>query len=183
MVLTARQEVFIVEYLKCRNATEAARRAGYSQKTARQMGSENLSKPDILAEIKRRTEENAMGLDEALSRLADMGRADMGLWLTDDGYIDIAAMKRAGATHMIRKVKRKERSGVSESGTAWHEVDTEVELHDAKDANKFIAELHTRGPSGKEDDPFHLSINDARERITSRIAGIAERNKPSGDTE
>lgn len=158
MALTQMQEAFITEYIKCRNAAEAARRAGYSEKTARSIGSENLTKPDILNEIQERTRANAMSLDEALSRLADTGRADLGQWLNDDGYIDIAAMKRDGATHMIRKVKRKERTGTTDAGVAWHEVDTEVELHDAKDAQKFIAQLHKGGPSGKEDDPFHVKV-------------------------
>lgn len=158
MALSALQEAFITEYIKCRNATEAARRAGYSVKTARQIGSENLSKPDILEEIQRRTKDNAMELDEALSRLADFARADLGQWLSDDGAVDIAAMKRDRATHFIRKVKRTEKSGVTESGGEWREVTGEVELYDAFAANKFIAELHSRGPSGKEDDPFHIKV-------------------------
>ncbi len=45
--LTARQQRFVEEYLTDLNATAAAKRAGYSEPTARQMGSENLSKPDI----------------------------------------------------------------------------------------------------------------------------------------
>src|SRR5690606_39144831 len=99
-----------------------------------------------------------MDLDEALSRLADIGRADLGQWISDDGAIDIAAMKRDGATYMLRKVRRTERSGVSASGAEWSEVTADVELHDAKDANKFIAQLHKAGPSGKEDDPLHIKV-------------------------
>ncbi len=45
--LTPRQRRFVDEYLIDLNASKAAVRAGYSQKTARQIGSENLSKPDI----------------------------------------------------------------------------------------------------------------------------------------
>ena len=44
-VLTDRQERFVVEYLACANGAEAARRAGYSEHTAKQMGYENLTKP------------------------------------------------------------------------------------------------------------------------------------------
>jgi phage terminase small subunit len=51
--LNPRQRLFVVEYLKDKNATQAAIRAGYSEATARQMGSENLSKPYIAAEIDR----------------------------------------------------------------------------------------------------------------------------------
>lgn len=49
--LTAKQEAFCLEYLKDLNATQAAIRAGYGEKTARQVGSENLSKLDISEKI------------------------------------------------------------------------------------------------------------------------------------
>ena len=45
--MTAKQERFVQEYLVDLNATQAALRAGYSEKTARSIGAENLSKPDI----------------------------------------------------------------------------------------------------------------------------------------
>ncbi|WJZ70067.1 terminase small subunit [Pantoea phage PA-1] len=49
--LTDKQELFAREYLKDLNATQAAIRAGYSEKTARSVASENLSKPDIQQRI------------------------------------------------------------------------------------------------------------------------------------
>lgn len=158
MALSALQEKFIEEYIKCRKGAEAARRAGYSERTARQIAYENLTKPDILKEIEERTKANAMGLDEALSRLADFARADLGQWVSDDGAVDIAAMKRSGTTHFIRKVKRTEKTGVTATGGEWREVTGEVELYDALAATKFIADLHKRGPSGKEDDPLHIKV-------------------------
>ena len=45
--MTNKQKRFADEYLIDCNATQAAIRAGYSAKTARQIGQENLSKPDI----------------------------------------------------------------------------------------------------------------------------------------
>ncbi len=45
--MTPKQTCFVQEYLIDLNATQAAIRAGYSKKTARQVASENLSKPDI----------------------------------------------------------------------------------------------------------------------------------------
>jgi phage terminase small subunit len=49
--LTPKQRIFIAEYVNCYNATEAARRAGYSEKTAYKIGSENLKKPQIFKQI------------------------------------------------------------------------------------------------------------------------------------
>src|SRR5215510_7111540 len=55
---TNKQLRFIDEYFRDFNATKAAIRAGYSPKTARQIADENLSKPDIAAEVNRRKLEN-----------------------------------------------------------------------------------------------------------------------------
>lgn len=52
--LTDKQKRFVDEYLKDLNATQAAIRAGYSEKTAGQIGEQNLKKLEIFAEIKRR---------------------------------------------------------------------------------------------------------------------------------
>lgn len=54
MNLTPKQKAFADAYIETGNASEAARRAGYSEKTAKQMGSENLSKRDVSEYIKSR---------------------------------------------------------------------------------------------------------------------------------
>lgn len=75
MALTDKQQRFVAEYLIDLNATQAAIRAGYSEKTARQVGSENLSKPDIgdaIAEARARVAEKAEW--SAVDRLAALKR-------------------------------------------------------------------------------------------------------------
>lgn len=57
MALNQRQVTFCEEYIKTNNATKAAIAAGYSEKTARVIGPENLSKPAISAYIKSRLDE------------------------------------------------------------------------------------------------------------------------------
>lgn len=57
MKLTHKQRLFADEFLKCGNATEAALKAGYSKKTARSIGSENLAKPDIKSYIAEKRQE------------------------------------------------------------------------------------------------------------------------------
>lgn len=54
MNLTPKQKAFADAFIETGNASEAARRAGYSEKTAKQMGSENLAKPDVSAYISER---------------------------------------------------------------------------------------------------------------------------------
>jgi len=54
MPLTNKQRRFVGEYLIDSNATQAAIRAGYSEKTAYSIGQENLKKPEIAAAIAER---------------------------------------------------------------------------------------------------------------------------------
>ena len=54
MALNERQKAFADYYIQTGNATDAAIKAGYSEKTARSIGSENLTKPDICAYIEER---------------------------------------------------------------------------------------------------------------------------------
>ena len=75
--LTAKQAAFVDFYIMTWNATEAARLAGYSAKTARQMGSENLTKPVIQAAIKKAVDERAMGREEVLMRLTAQARGSV----------------------------------------------------------------------------------------------------------
>ena len=51
MNLTLRQAKFVDEFVVCGNAAAAARRAGYRERSARQIGYENLTKPYIQAAL------------------------------------------------------------------------------------------------------------------------------------
>ena len=55
--LSSKQKLFIDEYLACGNATKAAIKAGYSPKTAKSIGAENLTKPYIKAAIESKMAE------------------------------------------------------------------------------------------------------------------------------
>lgn len=58
--LTPKQARFVAAY--CGNATEAAREAGYSTKTAAFIGAENLKKPQISKAIKERRDKRLASL-------------------------------------------------------------------------------------------------------------------------
>ena len=60
--LTAKQQRFCDEYLIDLNATQAAIRAGYSEKTAYSIGTENLRKPEIKKYIDKRMADIEKGL-------------------------------------------------------------------------------------------------------------------------
>lgn len=78
--LTAKQRRFCNEYLIDLNATQAAIRAGYSEKNARNIASENLAKPNIKAYIDERMAEKESQLiatqDEVLKYLTSVLRGE-----------------------------------------------------------------------------------------------------------
>lgn len=79
--MTKKQQRFCDEYLIDLNATQAAIRAGYSEKTARQIGQENLTKPAIKEYIEKRMAEKEDALiakqDEVMKYLTAVMRREM----------------------------------------------------------------------------------------------------------
>lgn len=79
--LNARQQRFCDEYLIDLNATQAAIRAGYSEKTAAVIASENLRKPNIQEYIEKRLAEKESALiadqDEVMKYLTAVMRREM----------------------------------------------------------------------------------------------------------
>lgn len=100
--LNGKQKRFVEEYLIDLNATQAAIRAGYSEKTARQMGTENLAKPVISAAIEeaiaKRAERTEITQDMVLRELAKIGFSNMQDYMktTPDGdpYLDFSNLTR-----------------------------------------------------------------------------------------
>lgn len=75
-MLTPKQAAFVREYMIDLNATQAAIRAGYKEKTAAQTGAENLRKPQIqkaLQEARKAIEERCIvSLDWVLGQIVSI---------------------------------------------------------------------------------------------------------------
>jgi len=186
MSLSNKQRVFVDEYLKCWNAAEAARRAGYSEKTAREIGRENLAKPYIKSEIDNRLSEIHMSADEALSVLESHARGDMAelMDISSVGFnLDLQDAKEKGLTRLIKKVKQKTTTFLakSESGEDREVTELEVELYDAQAAAKMILQMQ-----GKFTDKIEVSgaietkvIDDTRfDRAISTLADALRKSVP-----
>ncbi len=104
--LTRKQQDFCIYYVETGNASEAARRAGYSKKSAQVIGKENLLKPLIIKEIQRLTasqekeRENAiMDAQEVMERFTRIARGED----KDQFGIEISAADRLKALVEIAK--------------------------------------------------------------------------------
>lgn len=132
---TDKQAAFIREYPVDFNATQAAIRAGYSERTAYSIGHENLKKPEIWAAIEERIAEMSMGPDEVLIRLGQQARASFDDFLDfHDGLkkpiINLKKAKDMGLLHLVKKMKY-DRDGR-----------LELELYDAQKALVHIGKMH-----------------------------------------
>ena len=76
--LTEKQKRFIDYYIEYADAKKAAIEAGYSQKTAKQIGSENLAKLDRFIKIKLQEKEDSRiaSQDEVLQYLTKVMRGE-----------------------------------------------------------------------------------------------------------
>lgn len=130
--MNAQQERFIEAYVETRNASEAARRAGYSAKTARQQGSRLLTKVAVQAALAERLTP-IITSDEVLERLTSHARGTMANFIDvdDSGNVRVSLKnaKAYGQLHLIKKIKTTRR--VSEEYT---ETTVELELYDAQAA-------------------------------------------------
>jgi hypothetical protein len=98
--LTGLQRAFVDAYMGDArfNATEAAARAGYQgdRVTLASVGSENLRKPQIMAEIERRWSAHGVTPSEVAARFAGWMRFDPAVLFTADGRLDWDKVRQHG---------------------------------------------------------------------------------------
>ena len=79
--LTIKQKKFADEYIRLGNSTQAAINAGYSKKTARQIGADNLSKAYIREYINEKMDaldkKKTMQIKEIMEELTSIARGEL----------------------------------------------------------------------------------------------------------
>lgn len=169
--LTEKQQRFVEEYLIDLNATQAAIRAGYKPSSARQVGTENMSKPSIracidqaIAERSKRTGINQDRVIRELARLAfvnasdviDMDEASIKCNASEDDKAAIASVK-------VKTIPTKEGDG----------VEREIRLNDKLKALELL---------GKHLGMFKDNINiNANVSSTKKLDAILEQLGDDGN--
>jgi phage terminase small subunit len=134
--MTPKQAAFVREYLVDLNATQAAIRAGYSERTARKIGHENLTKPDIATAIAaakaERSERTKVDADWLLLRLAEEADADVADIYDEHGnlrpVIEWPMIWRKGLVAGVETVR--EKVGEDEHGNPEYATVQKVKLSD-----------------------------------------------------
>ena len=130
--LTDKQEAFCREYVIDWNATQAAIRAGYSKKTAGQIGEENLKKPEIdkrvqelKAEVLRKVEIKAEDVAASDKDVIEVTWEELHNW---DGFIAMAKPPEDLTDRQKRAIK-----GLTQTGKYFTYV-----LHDVDKAKERL---------------------------------------------
>jgi phage terminase small subunit len=133
--LNAKITRFVAEYLIDLNATQAAVRAGYSERTAYAQGSRLLKDAEVSAAVaagmQARAERTAITQDRVLEELAVVGFSSV--WdyqIDEDGNVTLDAAARPESIRAVASIKRKRRTIPRDDGDDIVEVETEIRLWD-----------------------------------------------------
>ncbi len=189
--MTPRQRRFVEEYLVDLNATQAAKRAGYSAKSARTRGSKLLRNPAVAAAIEsaqaKRAQRTRVSADRVVTELAKVAFGDpRRLFSWGPGGVELRESSE------LTEAEAALVSEVSETRTAAGGT-RRVKLHCKMTAltalgkhlglfgNGRKAALVRAAAQNGGDDNGEVGhgdsgrADDARERLARRIAGIAAR--------
>lgn len=176
--LTPKQEAFVAQYLLDLNATQAAIRAGYSQKTAQQQGSRLLLNVLVQEAIAKGREKTAAKLEITKERiveeLAKIGFSNMLDYMragTDgDPYLDFSNLTREQAAALAEVTVEDFKDGRGEDARDVRRI--KFKLHDKKGALVdmakmlgFMIEKHEH--SGPDGGPIQTETRTWREVLRS----------------
>jgi phage terminase small subunit len=152
VILTDKQKAFCKEYILDWNATKAAIRAGYSEKTAYSIGSENLTKPELRAEIERLkinlaevAEISPLMVLQEYKKLAFSSIADMhDTWIELSEFDSLTPEQKACIQEIDTKIEVKQKKEYNENTGDFDNVDNVVKYVKIKlyDKNKSLDSIN-----------------------------------------
>ncbi len=160
--LSPKQERFVEEYLVDLNATQAAKRAGYSEKTVNKMGAKLLANTKVSAAIavarNKISERTEITQDMVVQELAKIGFANMADYMRvgEDGdpFLDFSELTRDQAAALIEVTVEDFKEGRGENARDVRRV--KFKLADKKGAlvdlgkhlGMFVERKEVSGPNG-----------------------------------
>jgi phage terminase small subunit len=141
--------MFVEAYLQSFNATQAAKAAGYSEKTAYSIGQRLLKNVEVGALIQERLDAMTIDTDKILINLTDQARVSIKPFvkITDEGfvYFDFNQPGALEKMHLIKKIKSKRSrriEGRGDNAEVWEDEVVEVELVDSQKALELLGRHH-----------------------------------------
>jgi phage terminase small subunit len=175
--LVGKQQRFVEEYLLDLNAAQAAIRAGYSRRTAKEQASRLLTKVNVQAAITaaqvRRSHRTELRQDTVLLELFLLAHSDIAHYRIDDrGEVHVREGIPEAATRAISSLKKKithTDAGISYETTIslWHKPST------LRMVGEHLALFQGAAPVLPN---VHVHIHTARERLADRLTHLATRH-------
>jgi len=158
--LTDKQALFITEYLKCFNAAEAARLAGYKGRSDVEGARLLVILSDYLEQA--RPSETIMTPEEVLMELSIIGRGDMGNFIDDNSLsINLTSDKARNKMRLVKKIK------YTTFANDDSQTDTvEFELYDKVKALELLGKYYALFKDRVQVDDWHTqAIDDIKRGI------------------
>jgi len=200
-MLNLRQQTFALEYAKDLNATQAAIRAGYSEKTADRVGSRLLGNVEVAQLVKaqavQRFDRLELTADAVLRELMRLGYADLrdvmewGPWgvrlkeskdLTDDAArtIESVKVKRRRLVNQGRKVAVTGEDGEEYlEAEEWEVEEMQLKLHGKLGAIEALAKyfklLAPEGPVNNDNRRQFMVFGDVDKLTLAQLEALANR--------
>ena len=185
--LNPKQQRFVDEYLVDLNASQAAIRAGYSVKTARAIGCELLTKPDISAAVAagqaKLSEKTGITAERVLQELALLGFANMQDYMRagpdGDPVLDFSQLTRAQAAALAEVTVEDFKDGRGEDARDVRRIkfkmsDKRAALVDiGKHLGMFKDRVELTGLNGGPID-IHDAVGEVRAMIAEEASVTAE---------
>lgn len=174
MALNPKQQRFVDEFLVDLNATKAAIRAGYSQKTAYSQGFDLLKKPEVQEALSKARAERAervqVEADEVLRTLLTIARSDPTHYRVNEttGALELAPGAPPRAWQAVASVKHRIKTRTPEKGPVERDHVVEFRLWDKNTAlqnlgrhlGMWIDKRELSAPGGKSLIPEGPSLRD-----------------------
>lgn len=184
--MTVRQQRFVDEYLVDLDANAAARRAGYSEKVARHSAPRIMRQPGVAEAIAKamaaRSKRTQITADRVIEEVARIAFSDLRALFREDGSLkpisewpdDVARAVAAVEVDELHEGsgKARVRVGSTRKVKLWSKVEA---------IDKLMRHLGLLKEQPAAEVNLNVTVNGARERISSRIAGLVARGGKGGD--
>ncbi|MFG1462274.1 terminase small subunit [Xanthobacter sp. DSM 24535] len=192
MSLTDKQARFVDEYMVDLNATQAAIRAGYSAKTAADIGRQLLRKTPVAVAISEHqraiSERTGVTAERVIEELAKIGFANMMDYMRSspqgDPYLDFSNLTREQAAALAEVTVEDFKDGRGDDARDVRRV--KFKLHDKRaalvDLGKHLGLFKERiEHTGKDGGP--IEVSQSRDAIEASIESKLARISASGGAE
>lgn len=182
--LNEKRKQFVREYLVDLNATQAAIRAGYSEKTARSQGQRLLTNVDIAALLQdaqaKRAERTEITADRVLEELAKIAFSNMNDFIRTtgegDAFVDLSELTREQAAAISEVTVEDYKDG--RGGDARDVRKVKFRLSDKRAALVDIGKhlgmfVERRELTGKDGGPIEVAETPASEQFKAFMSKIA----------